>query len=267
MWNIRKLSLKEPFNFISDGMSSLFRYIILFFFLILLLACVMNDVDKTQSSEGPQSINEIQVIQDTLINLTELEPCDILVKPNMNWFAGSAMVNGGRGFGHALLVIEGGRDTNTMKLLEKVRIFESQARDVPEEYELREGPGFLEGNDFRFANTTFGMQNRGFRYRLRFNLTHSQRDSILNFVLAQDYDISSWRSQKRLKSQLPGNLQSITVEDKKIWYCSLLIWEAFYEVLGIDLDSNGGIMVFPNDLIASPYFDNDSVNTQKRVRF
>jgi len=57
------------------------------------------------------------------------------------------------------------------------------------------------------------------------------------------------------------------VTDKKIWYCSLLIWEAFYQVLGIDLDPNGGIMVFPNDLIASPYFDNNVKHPQKRVRF
>jgi uncharacterized protein YycO len=60
---------------------------------------------------------------------------------------------------------------------------------------------------------------------------------------------------------------NIKVEDKKIWYCSLLIWEAFYTVAGIDLDSNGGLMVYPNDLIASPYFDNDPNNKQKRVRF
>jgi hypothetical protein len=212
------------------------------------------------------SIHEFEVIQDTLIKLTELEPCDILVKPNMNWFPGTSMVYGGKGFGHAVLVITGGQDTNTMKLLEKVRIFESQARNVPETYEVRLTPGFLAGDDFRFANINFGRQNETFRYRLRFDLTPSQRDSIIQFVLDQDQGVSSWRSLKRFRSTIPG-MKSDYVEDKKTWYCSLLIWEAFYKVLGVDLDANGGSMVYPNDLIASPYFDNLANHKQKRVRF
>lgn len=234
-----------------------------FFLLIFLGSC---SVVSSEKKSEKQQMEEILPIQDTLVNLTELEPGDILVKPNMNWFSGSAMVDGGRGFGHVVLVIEGGKDSNTMKLLEKVKIFESQARDVPEIYELRSAPGFLNGDDFRFANTTFGMQNAGFRYRLRFDLTSAQRDSIIQIVMSQDQDVSSWRSLKRLRSKLP-EAKNETVTDKKIWYCSLLIWEAFYQVLGIDLDPNAGIMVFPNDLIASPYFDNNAKHPQKRVRF
>jgi len=236
-------------------------------FVTLFYACSGTPPDNTQTPDKSNLIEEFKVIEDTFIKLTELEPCDILVKPNMNWFPGTEMVNGGKGFGHALLVVQGATDTNTMKLLEKVRIFESQARDVPKEYELREAVGFLDGVDFRFANITFGMQNAGFRYRLRFNLTPSQRDSILRFVLDQDSDISSWRSQKRLRKKIPGDVREKSVEDKNTWYCSLLIWQAFYEVLGIDLDANGGIMVFPNDLIASPYFDNSKIDKMKRVRF
>jgi hypothetical protein len=236
------------------------------FILIYLCSCSGNYSEMKSISVVNDSILEFQVIQDTLVNLTELEPCDILVKPNYNWFAGSAMVNGGMGFGHVVLVLEAGKDTSTMNLLEKIRIFESQARDVPGDYELRSSQGYQEGTDFRFANITFGPQNTGYRYRLRFNLTPAQRDSIIQFVLAQDPDVSSWRSLKRLKSTIAGN-QDQEIADKKTWYCSLLIWEAFYKVVGVDLDANGGIMVFPNDLIASPYFTNDSKNKQKRVRF
>lgn len=232
--------------------------------LLYLGSCTGSYPEKNAQWDEGNQIEEFRIINDTLVNLTELEPCDILVKPNINLFAGTAMVNGGKGFGHVVLVIDGGKDSNTMRLLERVRIFESHARDVPKSYELRSAPGFLDGDDFRFANTTFGMQNAGYRYRLRFNLTPSQRDSIINFVLDQDPDVSSWRSLKQLKSNLGSGF---TAEDKKIWYCSLLIWQAFYQVVGIDLDANGGIMVFPNDLIASPYFDNDMKNTQKRVRF
>jgi hypothetical protein len=229
-------------------------------------SCFMGSPERKNGMAVNQMVEYIHVIQDTLVKLTDLEPGDILVKPNMNWFPGSSMVNGGRGFGHAVLVIEGGKDTNTMNLLEKIRIFESQARHVPESFQLRSASGFLDGDDFRFANTTFGMQNAGFRYRLRFDLTPSQRDSIIKFVMAQDQDSSSWRSLKRIRTNIKGN-RTETLEDKKTWYCSLLIWEAFYQVLGVDLDPNGGLIVFPNDLISSPYFDNDAIHKQKRVRF
>jgi hypothetical protein len=234
---------------------------------LFLLACLFScNGDFAYSNHPSQQIKEFELINDTLVKLTELESCDILVKPNFNWFAGSSMVQGGTAFGHVVLVLEGGKDTNTMRLLEKVRIFESQARHVPADFELRSAQGYQEGTDFRFANITFGMQNLGYRYRLRFNLTPAQRESIIQFVLAQDHDLSSWRSLKRIRSKSIGNHQSM-VQDKNTWYCSLLIWEAFYSVLGIDLDANGGIMVFPNDLIASPYFNNDARHKQKRVRF
>lgn len=239
---------------------------VLFFLLTGLMSCSNVHSGIETGPEIKQQIEAFQFVGDTLVKLTELEPGDILVKPNMNWFPGTAMINGGCGFGHVVLVIEGGKDTNTLNLLRKVRIFESQARHVPADFELRSAKGYEEGTDFRFANITFGRQNEGFRYRLRFNLTPSQRDSIIQFVLSQDTDLSSWRAQKRLPELTSGG-KNKTFQDKKIWYCSLLIWQAFFEVLGIDLDTNGGIMVFPNDIISSPYFDNDSVNQQKRVRF
>ena len=246
-----------------------FKYSVIFVLILTglgLSSCTTGSSKAKEFDEKLQEIEPFQFPRDTFINLTELEPGDVLIKPNMNWFPGTAMVNGGRGFGHVVLVIQGGKDTNTLKLLEKVEIFESQARDVSVEYELRSVNGYVEGSDFRFANTTFGLQNKGFRYRLRYPMTPSQRDSIIRFVLSQDADKSCWRAQKRLSESLK-NGQPPIFQDKKIWYCSLLIWQAFYEVLGVDLDPNGGIMVYPNDLIASPYFENDSVSPQKRVRF
>lgn len=240
---------------------------IVFLFILTGISSCTKEISKTEAIiEKLQEIEPFQFPHDTLIKLTELEAGDILIKPNMNWFPGTAMVNGGKGFGHVVLVIQGGKDTNTIRLLEKVKIFESQAREVPQEYEIRSVAGYVEGSDFRSANTTFGLQNSGFRYRLRYPMTPSQRDSIIKFVMSQDADKSCWRAQKGLPE--PGNnSQTPIFQDKKIWYCSLLIWQAFYEVLGVDLDLNGGIMIYPNDMIASPYFENDSVNPQKRVRF
>lgn len=230
---------------------------------LLLLGAVACSERKSQEAildKNEPVANEF--IADPVQKLTELKAGDILVKPNNNLLPGTEWVQGGRGFGHAVLVLEDARDTNTMQLLSKVKIFESQARIVPEAYELREAPGYVDGSDFRFANTTFGLPNKGNRYRLRFCLTASQCDSIISFVLAQDQDVSSWRSQKNYR-----NGRTATPEDKQIWYCSLLVWQAFYEVLGVNLDPNGGLMVYPNDLISSQYFDNDSLNQQKRVRF
>ena len=235
----------------------------IFFSLILFCACSFETEEKRIAETKTITDPEFLALNDTLVKLTDLEPCDILVKPNNNLLPGTSWVNGGRGFGHAVMVIEGGKDTNTINLLRKVKIFESQARRVPESYELRLAPGFQEGDDYRFANTTFGLQNQGFRYRLRLNLTRSQQDSIILFVLAQDNDVSNWRSLK----QVNEHLNSEAIQDKKIWYCSLLIWEAYFKVLGIDLDPNGGIMVYPNDLVSSRYFDNDKKYPQKRVRF
>lgn len=242
-----------------------------FFFIILILLAGLTScskgISKTEvNNEIGQEIEAFQFPRDTLVKLTELQPGDILIKPNINLFPGTSMVSGGRGFGHAVLVIEGGKDTNTIRLLEKVKIFESQARDVPEEYEVRKANGYLEGTDFRFANITFGRQNEGFRYRLRYPMTLSQRDSIINFVLSQDPDKSCWRAQKIQPKSIDGSHRPV-FQDKQIWYCSLLIWQAFYEILGVDLDANGGIMAYPNDIISSPYFENDSVYPQKRVRF
>ena len=54
--------------------------------------------------------------------------------------------------------------------------------------------------------------------------------------------------------------------DNTHWYCSLIIWQAVLYVTGIDLDANGGYFVYPNDLVASPYFDNSSEHTG-RARF
>lgn len=242
-------------------------FFIVFLFILSGISSCTKGISKTEVlDEKLQEIEPFQFPGDTLIKLTELEAGDILIKPNMNWFPGTAMVSGGKGFGHVVLVIEGGKDTNTLKLLEKVKIFESQAREVPQEYEIRSVAGYMVESDFRLANTTFGLQNKGFRYRLRYPMTLSQRDSIIRFVLSQDADKSCWRAQKGLP-ETGNNSQPPIFQDKKIWYCSLLIWQAFYEVLGVDLDLNGGIMIYPNDMIASPYFENDPVNPQKRVRF
>ncbi len=179
----------------------------------------------------------------------ELKRGDILVRPNNNWLPGTEFVQNGNNFGHAVIVLKGAVGRSVEEALSKSEIFESNSRDVPDEFQLRKVAAYAPGDDFRYSNDSFGSKYAGKRYRLRSPLSEAQIDSVLNYIVAQDEDVSSWRAQK--------NTSNVSV-DKHYWYCSLLIYQAFKDVLDIDLDTNGGLIVFPNDLINHPLFDGKS---------
>lgn len=176
----------------------------------------------------------------------ELKRGDILVRPNSNWLAGTEFVQNGNNFGHAVIVLKGARGNNWEEVLSQSEIFESNSRDVPEEFQLRKVAAYVPGNDLRYSNDSFGSKHAGRRYRLRPPLSEAQIDSVVSYIELQDDGVSSWRAQKNTSN---------AVLDKHYWYCSLLIYQAFKDVLNIDLDANGGLIVFPNDLIAHPLFD------------
>jgi hypothetical protein len=176
----------------------------------------------------------------------ELKRGDILVKPNHNWFPGTEWVLYGNNFGHVAIVLKGGKNNNIEQLLTETELFESHSRNVPEEFQIRKIPGFVGGTDYRYANDSFDKKYTGKRYRLRLNIPESSIDSVLQYILEQDMDESTWRTIKNT-----SNVE----KDKHYWYCSLLIYQAFKDVLNIDLDSNGGLIVFPNDIVAHPLFD------------
>ncbi|MGM0620780.1 MAG: hypothetical protein ACQETJ_07035 [Bacteroidota bacterium] len=178
--------------------------------------------------------------------IIEFKRGDILVRPNHNWFPNTGFVENGSNFGHAAIVIKGGKGTDPEKLLQEIEIFESHARNVPEEYQLRKVKGYVEGADFRVANLSFGPQYAGKRYRLRLDIQENEINKVIDYLLQQSNDVSSWRALKNTSNPR---------KDKDYWYCSLLIYQAFKDVLNIDLDSTGGIIVFPNDLIVHPAFD------------
>jgi hypothetical protein len=205
----------------------------------------------------------VVLLESKPVKVTEFRPGDILVKANHNWLPGTAQVFGGKGFGHAALVIEGAQDTDILRLLQKTIVFESHSRDVPPEYQLRKVPAYLPGEDFRYAAVTFGPHNLGYCYRLRTGLSQMQISQLIDFVTALDNGTSCWRAQKRFSK----NDASKKFPDGGSWYCSLLIWQAFYTLFDIDLDPNGGVMVYPNDIITGKYFDNTENQPYKRVRF
>ena len=231
---------------------------------LTIISCYTNDYHKESETE-----EVTHLWSHTGIN--ELRPGDIIVKPNINLLPGSSFVEGGWGYGHAALVTKGASHAHPDSLLSVSMIFESHARPLHRIHQLREVPGFLLSGDPVLHNDHFGPQYSGNRYRLRLNLTETQIDSIIAFVRSQKGSYSSWNAMKRF----PGipHIEQLVQEGKRDhwadnthWYCSLLVWQAVLYVTGIDLDPNGGYFVYPNDLIASPYFNNTPEFTG-RARF
>ncbi len=235
------------------------------FVFIFLFACNMQPPDGSVKDVGKSNTNEevLEILNDTLIELTELQRGDILVKPNHNWFPGSAWVEGGVSFGHIAIVIEGATGNSAEEVLQKAVILESQARDVPVEYQLRKVQAYRPGFDYRFDNYSFDPSKAPYRYRLRPELSAGQIDSLIAFMESHLDGISSWRAQKKYTSHYPP----ATGQNNSYWYCSLLIWQAFYTIIGVDIDVNKGVIVYPNDVIWCSLFENDSINETKRVRF
>ncbi|MDP2424431.1 MAG: hypothetical protein U1C46_05400 [Bacteroidales bacterium] len=226
------------------------------------------------SNESTHSMWNIDINNDipwVIEWIDELRKGDILVKPNINLLPGTAFIENGWGYGHAAIVTQGAQHQHRDSILANSWIFESHAQSVPKNDQLREIRGFVVSNNRAFHNEGFGPKYNGNRYQLRLNISESQIDSIIAFMRSQKGSYSSWNSMKRF----PGITRIDQVVNKDIrenwadnthWYCSLLIWQAVLYVTGIDLDPNGGYFVYPNDLIASPYFDN-TTEFQGRARF
>ncbi|MBK9292343.1 MAG: hypothetical protein IPM52_12055 [Bacteroidetes bacterium] len=193
--------------------------------------------------------------------LDEFLPGDIIVRPNANYLPGTARVPSGFMFGHAAFVVKGFKSDDTDSLLANTIIIESMARDVQPGFQVREVPALVHHNRDAFNNTNFSSRYAGNRYRLRLSWTDDELERLMTFLREQKGDLSTWNAAKRF----PGHPFADSLvraglrknwADNNHWYCSLLVWQAVYFVKGIDLDVNGGYMVYPNDLIASPYFDN-----------
>ena len=203
--------------------------------------------------------------------ITELRRGDILIRANSNFLPGSAPVEDGWDHGHAAIVTKGSFGLVADSLLAKSFIFESNSRDFPREYQLRETRGYDVNSNPFLRNESFSPRYEGARYRLRLNLPEEQIESIIEFIIGQRGSYSSWNAMKRY----PGNpeIEQMVQEglrenwaDNTHWYCSLIIWQAVLYVTGIDLDPTGGYYVYPNDLVASKHFDNTESH-RGRARF
>lgn len=238
-----------------------------FFFAVsflTVLGCMKNKNNLPSSNSKSFVENENWCID----GITDLKPGDILVKPNINMLPGSSNKSNGWTFGHAALVVKGYKSENIDTLLSHVVIIESIARDVPQPYQVREIAGYVENKNLALNCTSFGPKINGNRYRLRLKLSDSQIDSIIAFAREQKNDESCWNAMKSFPDDVPppGSTRKNWADNSQ-WYCSLLVWQSFYYVTGIDLDANGGYEVYPDDLVASKYFDIGNDHFPSRAKF
>lgn len=226
----------------------------------LTISC--RDKPVTQNAENVKIESLVYRYSDTL----ELKKGDILVRPNLNIIPGTSFIDGGKNYGHAALVVKGYRHWNTDSLLAGTIIIESIAKDVPAEFQVREINALVSDKFESFDNHNFDSRYKGNRYRLRLSLGEKETDSIIAFARRQKGKLSSWNASKYLTENNTDNTITGGLEQNQTWYCSLLVWQSIYNITGIDLDHNGGYMVYPNDLINSRYF-NELPNGEGRIRF
>jgi hypothetical protein len=232
--------------------------------LFMLIGCNNTKVKAPLPDTKPISENQKWCEE----GITDLKPGDILVKPNINMLPGSSNKSNGWTFGHAALVVKGYQHKNIDTLLANSVIIESIARDVPQPYQVREIAAYVEKGDLSHSCTSFGPKIKGNRYRLRLKLSDSQIDSIIAFAREQKNDESCWNAMKSFPDDVPpaGSTRKNWADNSQ-WYCSLLVWQSYYFVTGIDLDANGGYEVYPDDLVASKYFDIGDDQFPSRARF
>ena len=231
-----------------------------------LLTTVLGCNNLTEATTEPNVVG-LQGAEWCVEGVTEFKRGDILVKPNLNFLPGSAQVPDGITFGHAVIVTQGYQHEHPDSLLSHIKIIESVSLDVPPEYQVREINALVYDRNLAKRATSFDRKYTGFRYRLRLDLDEAQIDRIIAFAREQEGDLSCWHAMKSFKD---GSFATDSTRknwaDNENWYCSLLVWQAFYYVTDIDLDVNHGYEVYPNDLIANPVFNNRE-NFVGRARF
>ncbi len=220
------------------------------------------------------------------------EPGDILIRPNIPiWHLfGSTSTppkTVGSGWGHAAGISRfslPGADLD--RSLADAWLIEAWGGEVDSMCQVRETracvPGKSEDCDREpIENNNYWCKKRkGSRVRLRLDAPKEERDAIAEFWRQQDQegDIYSPFAKKRFActpTMLNAGCNQRKLSDcgsenwanGNRWYCSLLVWQAYWTAADVDIDVNGGAYVFPNDIIKSPVFQNTEHNREKRVRF
>jgi hypothetical protein len=214
---------------------------------LLLLTCFLI-VNKFAFS-SLNNISECQLSENDSITLMV---GDLLVRPNWTWLPGTCSVENGRKYGHVAIVTQGASGKTIDEALEKANVIEALFFDqATREFQFNKKDQIREGK----ASVSFGKRFKGIRYRLRMNLSEVQKDKMITFLRNQldgGYNIFSVK-----RSFDSDDDKEMMVQDFKneSWHCATLVWDAYYLTTGVDIDANGGYLVYPSDLIASKYFD------------
>jgi hypothetical protein len=206
----------------------------------------------TIANNEPVKLKNLETERDGATPHFELRSGDVLVRSNWGWLPGSCDIQTGRKFGHVAIVTEGAIGNTPDEALEKATVVEALF------YEQATGRfQFRKEDQIRKckAAISFGPKFKGIRYRLRTCLSDSQVNGICQFLVNQlegGYNIFSLKKQFGSKIEKQNALLHMKNEP---WHCATLAWEAFYLNAAIDIDANEGYFVYPNDLVASKYFD------------
>jgi len=225
------------------------KNLILAIFFTSLLGWYFMPVTKSTVSLKTEEILT-EVIPET--STFSLKKGDILVRPNWGGLPGSFEIIGGRKYGHVAIVTEDATGKTVDEVLEKASVVEALFFDqATRKFQFSKEKQIRETS----ASVSFGTRFKGIRYRLRTNLTEERTNKMVRFLRNQlkgGYNIVSLKKRYESDSEKDTVLQSL--KDKR-WHCATLTWEAFYLVSGIDIDANGGILIYPSDIIASKHFD------------
>lgn len=194
-------------------------------------------------------------------NRLTLKTGDLLVRPNLNWLPGTSKVASGRNFGHVVIVIRGAEGTSIEETLRQsivaeAFIFDQKSRSFvfDSKKQVRIVP----------ADVSFGKRFEGIRYRLRMDLNENQQKMMSQFLNSQigigGYSIFSTKNDF-IQSSASENVSFDA--GQKTWNCATLAWFAYKQIAGIDVDSNQGFWVYPNDIILSESFN----GLEGRLRF
>lgn len=169
---------------------------------------------------------------------------DIIVRPNNPYLPGSAFIKGGSKLGHVGVVVKGASGNSAEQVLSKALLIEALLYDQKTKSFI-----FDTCRQIRYApaSYSFGSKFRGYRYRLRLNINDKKLETVVEF----------------LENQINGSYSIFTGKIKtagvlhrnRKWHCAILAWQACYSSAGIDIDGNGGSMIYPSDIIISPAFD------------
>lgn len=183
----------------------------------------------------------------------ELKRGDLLVRPNWENLPGSISIPYGRMYGHVAIVTEAASGKTITETLEKAKVVEALFFD-----QATRKLQWNKKNQIREekAIVSFGGRFKGIRFRLRTDLTTEQAAEMVRFARNQldgGYNILSLKREEKESDKLKN----------ADWHCATLVWQAYYMVLGVDIDSNEGIFIYPSDIIVNPLFN----NAEGRIRF